>query len=221
MCARLCVRITRGVPDALVQHYKWGALREGTWLESRLLYRQSWTKIFATSLTQWKLMAGYSLHVHETATLPISAFTHHSTSAEPAVLNTEEPISNSQQLASCVPSRNITNLNNTRHTRLQRLFPTTPSRSRLSRKITQSVRIRSIKLRFLTARLHWKTSRSLCGLKCASKTETHRSYRICFHSPVHGATFCLLSAVTFNSLVTFIGNLRESASSPVLEITSL
>jgi len=65
-----------------------------------------------------------------------------------------------QQLGSmsafCVSSRNITNLNNTCPTRLQRLLPTTPSRSRSSRKITQSVRTRSIKLRLLTARLHWK-----------------------------------------------------------------
>jgi len=111
----------------------------------------------------------------------------------------------SQQLGSmspfCMSSRNVTNLNNTCPTRLQRLLPTIPSRSTSSRNITQSVvRTRSIKLHLLNAWLHWKTSRSLCGLKCASKTGTHSTCRTCFHSPVHGATCCLLSAVTYRSL---------------------
>ena len=181
-------------------------------------------RFFAISLTPWKLTARYSLDVRQTAILPISAFTHiirlqTAWPAEEVVLSMEGPISNSEVFQPfCVPSRNIRNLDKTRPTRLQRLFPTTPSRCRSLRKITQSVRTRSTKLRLLTARLHWKISRSLCGLKWASQTGTHGSCRI-FHSPVHGATRCLLSAVTFHSqLQLSVVCVNRQVAAPVLEI---
>jgi len=86
-----------------------------------------------------------------------------------------------QQLGSmwafCMSSRNITKLNNTCPTRLQRLLPTTPSRSRSSRNITQSVRKRSIKLRLLTVRLDNGFHGNYMASHCRTEYSSHSPLR--------------------------------------------